>query len=88
MFQAVKLLFIVFRGLLFDGSSEYDIRSPNFKPKRMIAFVLVILSFTLNIIFAIRLHGLVNECVVLREEVKKVEENRTVKKPGLPSSDS
>lgn len=88
MLHAIKLLFIIFRNLIFENKDEYNIRSPEFKPKKMIIFILITLSFLANIIVGYRVYTLVNECIYVRKETEKVTETKSVKKPTMPSSDS
>lgn len=88
MLHAIKLLLIIFRSLVFESKDEYNIRSPEFKPKKMIIFILITLSFLANIIVGYRVYSLVNECIYVRKETEKVTETKSVKKPTMPSSDS
>lgn len=76
MIHAFKLLFIIIKSLIFENSDEYNIRSPGFKPKKMITFVIIILSISANLLLTVRLHSLVKEC---REYKLQIEKYKTTK---------
>ena len=48
MFQLVRLLFYMLREFIFDHKDEYDYRSAQFSSRKVMIFILLLLSFLMN----------------------------------------
>lgn len=87
MFRILSMLVYFFRELIFDSKEEYDFKSRKFNSKKVLAFVLMLLSFSANAFFMNRIYHLAIDNATLRKEVKELR-GEDVKKPPSSPSDS
>lgn len=69
MFQFAKLMFYLFRGLIFDNKDEYDFKSVKFNSRKFIVLLLIVTSFVMNIWLLYRFVQISIELRDLREQV-------------------
>lgn len=67
MSYIIKILFYLFRELIFDNKEESDIRSKNFNPRKFIILILITASFALNFWMSYRFVVIANELIRCRE---------------------
>ena len=93
--QLVSIIFYFIRELLFDSKKEYDFRSPQFDPRKMIFFVLTAISICVNIFLIGRVVTIAHESVKdsdkireLSEEISKLEAEQELDKQTIKTLQS
>lgn len=67
----LKLLFLVFRELIFDNKDEYDTKSAKFNARKFIVLILIMLSFALNIWLMWRFTDLAGDFIKYKTEARE-----------------
>lgn len=98
MTQIAKLLFYLFRELIFDNKDEFDIKSKKFNTRKFIVLILVTMSFVINLWLIHRFFVVASDLSAIRKELKSTEAacqaeinlilKNSGKKPLSQSSDS
>jgi len=70
MFRIITMLVYFFRELIFESKEEYDFKSRKFNSKKVLLFILVLLSFTANMFFVNRIYHLAVDNAKLRKELR------------------
>ena len=73
MFKIATFVFYFVRELVFDSRKEYDFRSAEFDPRKIIFFVLLSLSLAFNWVLAVRSVGLAHEAMANSEKIRELE---------------
>lgn len=63
-----------FRELIFDSKEEYNIHSTSFNTRKVLTFLIMVVSICLNIAVTIRLVAMAVEIVGYKETISKLEE--------------
>ena len=66
------MLVYFFRELIFESKEEYDFKSRKFNSKKVLLFILVMLSFTANMFFVNRIYHLAIDNAKLRKELQSL----------------
>lgn len=74
MLKLLALVLYFFRELVFDSMEEHDFKSPKFDFKKVALFVILVLSFTLNIFLIDRAFTVASTNIELREKIKTLTE--------------
>lgn len=98
MTQIAKLLFYLFRELIFDNKDEFDIKSKKFNTRKFIVLILVTMSFVINLWLVHRFFIAASDISAIRKELQSTEPacqaeinlilKKSGKKPLSQSSDS
>ena len=63
-----------FRELIFDSKEEYDINSTSFNTRKVLTFLIMVLSICLNIALVARVFSMALEIVEFKEKIEKLEQ--------------
>lgn len=73
IWQFLRLIFVLLKELFFDSEDEYNIRSKGFRPKKLMVFILVLLSFAGNVIFLGKIYYLSVLYIEMRNRLEVAE---------------
>jgi len=84
MFQILVWFFKFLRELFFDRKEEADFTSEHFKPKRWIAFIVTVLTFTVSVFMGTRLVTLAQDYADLQKKNNNCGSKSIEVKPPKP----
>ena len=73
MFKIATFVFYFVRELVFDSRKEYDFRSAEFDPRKIIFFVMLSASLGLNWVLGVRSVELAHEAMANSEKIRELE---------------
>ena len=83
MFKIATIVFYFVRELVFDSKKEYDFRSADFDPRKIIFFVTLSASLGFNLVFGVRSVELAHEAIANSEKIRELEVQITDLKDDL-----
>lgn len=72
-FQIFMILFSFLRELFFDKKEEADFKSKHFKPKRWLAFIFTVITFSTSVFLGIRVINLAHDYTLLKSQLYNCE---------------
>lgn len=76
MLHFAKLVFYLFRELIFDNKEEYDFKSARFNTRKFLILILITLSFVVNVWVIYRFIGVAVELVTTKSTLEQCEKTR------------
>ena len=81
--SVISIVFYFVRELLFDSKKEYDFWSPQFDPRKVIFYSLMIISAIMNVFLFSRVLDLAHESVKDGEKIAALEKDLKILKSEL-----